>query len=182
MGPDPGVSFSPICKAFDRDSFDCGNQVLNEYLSTVALRHQLQGYNRTFIMHSEGASRVLGYFSLCSAISSYGSFPPEFLKRYPKAGPLPCTLLTKLAIDRSLQGRGLGHYLMHQALCTALHSSYLVASVMLLVDAIDEPAKRFYEHFGMVSLVGNPMRLFLPMKTIEEASMTSPKSRYDLHI
>jgi hypothetical protein len=36
-----------------------------------------------------------------------------------------------------------------------------------VVDAKDDAAKRFYEHFGFLSLPETPNRLFMPTKTIE---------------
>jgi len=38
----------------------------------------------------------------------------------------------------------------------------------VIVDAKDEAAKRFYEHFEFVPLPDTPRRLFLPMRTIEK--------------
>jgi hypothetical protein len=39
----------------------------------------------------------------------------------------------------------------------------------VFVDAKDQKAKRFYEHFGFGSLPSNELELFLPVKTIQDA-------------
>jgi hypothetical protein len=54
------------------------------------------------------------------------------------------------------------------ALYRCLQQSSQVASAAVVVDAKDESAKRFYEHFEFMPLPGIPNRLFLPMQTIDD--------------
>ena len=72
-----------------------------------------------------------------------------------------------MAISERFREQGLGEFLLLDALYRCLQQSKLVASAAVVVDAKDEAAKRFYEHFGFLSLPETPNRLFLPIKTIE---------------
>ncbi len=72
-------------------------------------------------------------------------------------------------MDRSAQGAGLGGELLRHALHRAVDLSQEVGTCVVLVDALDEDAKRFYERYGFVSLVDLPLSLVLPMETIVEA-------------
>ncbi len=81
---------------------------------------------------------------------------------------IPAILMARLAVDQSVQGRGLGRSMF----CDALRRTWTVmndgpAPVRLfVVDAKDEEAKRFYERFDMVASPHNPMRLFLLYKDL----------------
>lgn len=85
-----------------------------------------------------------------------------YLPKYPL---LPATLLGRLAIDQSYQKQGWGDCL----LMDALYRSYLneIASIAVVVDALDEGAVSFYEHYQFIRFPERPHRLFLPMKTIQ---------------
>jgi hypothetical protein len=72
-----------------------------------------------------------------------------------------------LASFLAASGQKLGEFLLLDALHRCLRTSREVASVAVVVDAKDEAAQRFYEHFEFISLPDIPGRLFLPMRTIE---------------
>jgi predicted GNAT family N-acyltransferase len=94
--------------------------------------------------------------------------PDDIAKKLPKYPEVPATLLGRLAIDRNFRGQKLGEFLLLDPLYRCLQQSRHVASAAVVVDAKDEAARQFYEHFEFVSLPDNPGRLFLPMKTIEQ--------------
>jgi len=88
-------------------------------------------------------------------------------RRLPKYPEVPATLIGRLAISEKFRGQRLGEFLLLDALHRALEQSRQVASAAVIVDAKDESARRFYEHFDFLSLPGTPNHLFLPMRTIE---------------
>jgi len=77
-------------------------------------------------------------------------------------------MLGRLAVDEHHRGRGLGEYLLVHALHRALTVSREVASLAVIVDAIDESARAFYEHFEFLPFPDQPRRLFLPMASVAE--------------
>jgi predicted GNAT family N-acyltransferase len=86
------------------------------------------------------------------------------LPRYPQ---VPVALLGRLAVDTKQKGTGLGELLLMDALRQSLLGAQKIGAMAVIVDAIDEKAKKFYQHFDFISLADQPMRLLLPMKTIE---------------
>ena len=121
-------------------------------------------------MHSQDSTKIIGYYSLCSYSCAAVEFPDNTLKGFPRSGSIPCTLLTKLAIDLEYCGRGYGKELLTAALQQVLDSSKRIASVMILVDTNDEEARGFYEHYGFSRLPTQPFKLFLPISTLEMAT------------
>lgn len=84
------------------------------------------------------------------------------LSRYDK---LPATLFGRLARSKEFKRRGLGELLLMGALKRALEHSRNIASVAVVVDAIDENAHAFYRSYGFMEIPNHPNRLFMPMKT-----------------
>jgi len=93
--------------------------------------------------------------------------PEKLRKRLSRYPAYPATLIGRLAVDRRYAGQGFGRDLVLDALTRAFEVTPTVASLALVVDAIDEEAQRFYEHYGFVLLdIPGQRRLFLPMKTV----------------
>jgi GNAT superfamily N-acetyltransferase len=68
-------------------------------------------------------------------------------------------------VSTQFQGRGIGSILLARALAKAYENAAVVGSSMVVVDAIDEKAARFYQAHGFIPLPES-MRLILPMRTI----------------
>ena len=113
-----------------------------------------------------GAIPIAGYYTLSALSVIAGVLPPEVAKRLPRRQSIPITLLGRLAVDESEQGHGLGEFLLMDALARSLKSSAEVASMAVVVDAIDGDARRFYEHFEFIGLPDDARRLFIPMEVI----------------
>jgi GNAT superfamily N-acetyltransferase len=75
-------------------------------------------------------------------------------------------LVGKLAVDRSMQGKGLGEELLVDALKRAVSLSMEVGIFAVRVDALNDKAKSFYLRYGFIPFQDQEQSLFLPMKTI----------------
>lgn len=151
-----------------RDEFDCGEEALNGYLRRYARQNHERNIARTFVA-ADTHARVLGYYSLASASIEFESLPAAFAKRVPKY-PIPAVRIARLAVDRSMKGKGLGGKLLADALRRVLTASSEVAVKVVLVDAKNEAAVAFYRHYGFMELIDAPMTLFLPIETVIAAA------------
>jgi GNAT superfamily N-acetyltransferase len=157
----------PIGRSHDRESFDCGEQALNEFLRLHARRNHDVGVSKTFAAVSDADNRtVLGYYTLSPASVAYAR-TPEFIRRKLPRYDVPGFRLARLAVDRQFQGQGLGAKLLASAARRCLRAAIEVGGVVLLIDAKDEKAAKWYRRFGAVSLDGSPLTLMLPLKTVE---------------
>jgi predicted GNAT family N-acyltransferase len=75
----------------------------------------------------------------------------------------------RLAVDRRYRGQKLGEMLLMDALHRAVNLFHQVGIFAVIVDAKDEPAERFYEHFGFKRFVDRPTSLFLPIGNVVKA-------------
>jgi predicted N-acetyltransferase YhbS len=83
---------------------------------------------------------------------------------------VPVVLLARLAVDLSGHGRGLGSFLLRDAMSRSLELSERLGIHAVVVDALDTQSKTFYERFGFMPLTNDKMRLFLPLSTIRAAA------------
>ena len=65
--------------------------------------------------------------------------------------PIPAILLARLALSSELLGAGLGGILLHDALYRAVAASQQAGGRYVVVDAIDDNAREFYEHYGFTA-------------------------------
>ena len=163
-------SVEPLTKSHDRDHFDCGTEPLNLYLRQTARQHATRGISRTFVLVDEDAPTprpILGFFSLNLCQVKSESLSAEEAKKLPR--DIPAVRLGRLAVAKSSHGRGLGRILLIAAMKKFIEIFRTAGGIGLFVDAKDEKAKCFYEHFGFVGLPSNELSLFLPVATIQEA-------------
>src|SRR5690606_14958306 len=119
-----------------------------------------------FVLTVAPALQVLGYYTLSASLVNANELPDTLAKKLPRYPQLPVTLLGRLAVDQSMKGRGVGQFLLMDALHRSLEAAANIAAMAVVVDAKDEAAEAFYRHFSFLPLHEQPRRLFLPMKTV----------------
>jgi ribosomal protein S18 acetylase RimI-like enzyme len=163
------LKIEPLSPAHDRETFDCGSEPLNNFLKQIARQHAERGISRTFVMVDEDAPEpkpILGFFSLTVCEVKRDSFPAEMAKRLPRE--IPALRLGRLAVAKTEHRRGFGKLLLWEALRRFMEIFDRAGGVGLFVDAKNDEAKLYYERFGFVSVPGNELKLFLPLKTIRD--------------
>lgn len=156
----------PLGKQHDRDGFQCGVESLDAYLKTQASQDMRRKANAVFVLTPEGAHiRIAGYFTLCAYGVSPGAVPEAAQKYIPRYPVVSATLLGRLAVSTEIQGHGVGSILLARALAKAYEDAAVIGSSMVVVDAIDEKAAKFYQAHGFIPLPES-MRLVLPTRTI----------------
>lgn len=158
----------PLGENHDRKAFSSGSQPLDSYFRTQARQNIEKKVAATFVLRDTETNRIGGFYSLSSTAVPLDKFPSEIAKKLPKYPLIPATLLARLAIDSAYRGQGLGEFLLLHALEKSLEHSQQVASAAVVVDAKDEVGRSFYLKHHFLELPDQPMRLFLPMKTIEK--------------
>jgi GNAT superfamily N-acetyltransferase len=163
---DSRFRLEPLAKQHNRKEFTCGTLGLDSYLKAYASQDMRRKANATFVLVPENVpNKITGYFTLCAFGISPGTVPEaaqKFISRYPLVS---ATLIGRLAISSDHQWHGLGSILLAQALKKAFDNTAIVGCSMVVVDAIDEKAVRFYQAHGFLKLPES-MRLILPMQSI----------------
>jgi GNAT superfamily N-acetyltransferase len=146
-------------------AFDSGVPVLDDWLKRRALVNEELGASRTYVVTAGG--RVVGYYALATGGVARAAVTGRVRRNMPD--PVPVMVLGRLAVDRAYQGRGLGEGLLRDAVLRTLQAAQLGGIRAILVHAISEEAKRFYERHGFVASPIDPMTLMIAVVDAENA-------------
>lgn len=166
----PRWTVSRLNRSHDRSGFDCGQATLNEWLRERAGQFDRRDLSRTFVATHSGQNQVVGYYALSSHRVVYDVLPVAEAKGLPKLD-MPVVLLGRLAVDRGVQGQGLGAFLLVDALRRSLQASQQLGIRAVEVDAIDGSAREFYLKFGFRPLLDDPRHLMMPMHEIRKLKL-----------
>jgi GNAT superfamily N-acetyltransferase len=148
----------PLAATHILDDFACGEASLDEWLKRRALINQLSGASRTFVV-TDHESRVYGYYAMAAGAVSHQAATGSVRRNMPD--PVPVMVLARLAVDRRAQGIKLGASLLRDAVARAVSVSQNAGVRALLVHAIHDRAKQFYEHYGFQESPQHQMTLML---------------------
>ena len=160
---------APIGKQHDRAAFDCGDPDLNRYLQKFARQNHESGGAKCFIAApSDKPARIVGFYTLSPA-SIECSRTPAIAKKGLTRYDVPVFRLGRLAIDKPVQGQGLGGALLLRAADRCIRVAQDVGGVALIIDAKTDRAARWYESFGALRMSDAPLSLVLPLATAADA-------------
>lgn len=147
----------------DLSEFACGKPEMDRWLVRHALTNQALGATRTYVTCA--GEVVRGYFSLAPASIEFERVPDRIKKRLGRY-PVPVILLARLAVDRTCQGMRVGESLLLEALKRSLQAASTIGGVAVLVHALDDDVKAFYERYDFEPSPSNTHHLLLTMKDI----------------
>lgn len=148
----------PLAVSHLVDDFECGESILDDWLKRRAMSNQLSGASRTFVVADQD-HHVYGYYAMAAGAVSHQLATSPIKRNMPD--PVPVMVLGRLAVDRRAQGMHLGASLLQDAVNRAIAVSQNAGVRALLVHALHDQAKRFYEHYGFQVSPVHPMTLML---------------------
>lgn len=155
---------APLTATHLLGEFGCGEASLDEWLKRRALANQQSGASRTFVVADQDA-RVYGYYAMAAGAVSHQEATSGVRRNM--LAPIPVLVLARLAVDQRAQGVKLGAGLLQDAVNRAVVVSHNAGVRALLVHALDERAKQFYEHYGFQESPQHPMTLMLCLNTMK---------------
>jgi len=148
----------PLTLEHHLQSFACGEPVLDEWLKRRAVANQISGASRTFVA-VDNPHQVVGYYALAAGAVSHSEASRSIRQNMPD--PVPVMVLARLAADSQAQGIKLGAGLLQDALERCVLISQHTGVRAMLVHALNDRARQFYEHYGFKASPVNPMTLML---------------------
>jgi predicted GNAT family N-acyltransferase len=156
----------PLGKKHNRAAFCCGVDKLDNYFQKHAGQDARKRMAAPFVLVEKSYGNIAGFYTLSSTSIKLEELPIEITKKLPKYPLLPATLLGRLAVDQNHRQKGLGEMLLIDALYRSLQSE--IATLAVVVEAKDDQARSFYEHYQFSRFPDYSHRLFLMMDTIEK--------------
>jgi GNAT superfamily N-acetyltransferase len=149
----------------DVSEFSCGDADLDDWLRRHAHTARGQG-TRTYVVVDD-AGVVVGYFAIAPHLLARNDASVRLARGAPDR--IPAILLAKLALDSSVQGRGLGSELLVVALGVIVAAAKRAGGRIVLVDATSDDAREFYERHDFERLPGHTHRLFMKLSSVANA-------------
>lgn len=150
----------PITEHHDRESFTCGEQEVNDFLRSDALKGN-DGYTWV-VVPERGSRQIIAFYTIdpdpIIAIQDdeYGEYPVDLV------------FLQMLGVDEAYKGQGIGTRLLMRIIKQILFiaSAYSVSG--LLLTALNQNAKDWYlrRNLGFQEVIPGSMKLLLPVATM----------------
>lgn len=158
-----------IARSHNRKDFDCGVVEMNTFLQRFARQGHEQNAVKTYCAIADDApNRILGYYSLAPASVEHDAVPVAMTKGMARHN-VPGFLLARLAVDKSVAGRGLGGQLLLAAALRSIRVTAEVGGVLMIIDAMSDRAARWYASYGAEPLKNRALTLAVPLATFAEA-------------
>jgi GNAT superfamily N-acetyltransferase len=154
-----------ISAEHDLSSFRSGVTILDDWLKRRALANEQAGASRTYVVCA-GNKRVVGYYALANGGVAAEAATGRARRNMPD--PVPVMVLGRLAVDETYQGSGVGRGLLRDAILRTVQAAEIGGIRAMLVHAISEEAKRFYEKCGFSVSPLDPMTLMITMADAEK--------------
>ncbi|MGB7414957.1 MAG: GNAT family N-acetyltransferase [Thermosynechococcaceae cyanobacterium] len=139
------------------ERFDSGNEPLNHWLKKRTLKNEGAGASRTYV--SCHKQQVIAYYSLATGAVAQTTATGGVRRNMPD--PIPVMLIGRLAVDQNWQGQGLGKAMLQNAVLKILQAAEIAGIRAILIHAISEEAKQFYEQYGFIASPLEPMTLMI---------------------
>ncbi|ESY67738.1 GNAT family N-acetyltransferase [Mesorhizobium opportunistum] len=154
-----------IAKRHNRNSFDCGDTHMNDFLRRFARQSHEQNAAKTFCAVDDAApERILGFYTIAPSAVAHENVPAAMTKglaRHEVSG----FKLARLATDLTAAGNGLGGQLLAAAALRCLRLASEGGGILLIIDAKSERAATWYASYGAERLQGSDLTLAMPLAT-----------------
>ncbi|MGC5050421.1 GNAT family N-acetyltransferase [Micromonospora sp. DT48] len=164
-------SVEPLSAMHVVTGFDCGSPAQSVWLAEHALQAHRAGLSRVYVVADTDHPdrRVIGYYALAAGSVAPADASPRLRQgagRYHQ----PVVILTRLGVDRSVQGAGLGRALVVDALRRIAAAAEVIGVRAVLIHCETDAARDFYLRLAKFeSSPTDPMHLLLLMKDLRRA-------------
>ncbi len=155
----------------NRKQFDCGDNILNEWLWHRAEKNHTNGASRCYVTCNDNQD-IIGFYCLSAGAVARNDVHKKLQRNMPD--PLPVIVMGRLAVDKHYHNQGIGKALLKDAIIRTLHVAEQTGVVALLVHVLSDSAKQFYISCGFIQSPLNPMTLCLPCITAQQALEMNP--------
>lgn len=153
----------PLTDHHNIEAFTSGVESLDTWLKRRALKNQVTGASRTFVVCN--GQRVVAYYALASSAVAVSETLGRFRRNMPD--PIPVVVLGRLAVDQSFQGKGLGRALVRDAGYRVIQAADAIGIRGMVVHALSTEAKAFYEAVGLEPSPLDPMTMMITLADLK---------------
>lgn len=173
--PTPPFCIEPFdASRHDRTGFRCGIASVDNYFRKTANKLAQADNVRLYVM-TAADDALIGFYAINAHAVDYRDLPEKFARARPAHGWIPAAYIAMIGRDRRYAGQGFGGDLLVDTLRRIQRAAVPLGIAVVMLDVLDcgDPGrvvrrKALYQSYGFLPLPSNPLRLFLPMKTVSE--------------
>ncbi len=151
----------------NRKEFDCGVNELNNFLKLTANQQSNKDNSRTYVIEDKNdKSIIIGFYTLTMIGVELNLFAKKLEKKHNSNTSVG--LVARLAVSKRYKNRGVGSWLVVDALLKLLNASEIVGFSLIVVDAKDGK-KSFYEKFGFQSFKDEKNKMYISVADIRKS-------------
>ena len=154
----------PLSIQHQTKQFSCGVESLDAWLKRRALKNQVQGASRTYVVCQ--GDRVMAYYAIASGVVTCNEATGRLRRNMPD--PIPVVVLGRLGVDSTVRGQGLGRALVRDAAMRILQAADVIGIRGVTVQALSDDAKVFYEHMGFEASPIAPNLLMITLADLQK--------------
>jgi GNAT superfamily N-acetyltransferase len=160
----------PLAPDQDTRSFDCGSEEQTTWLRRHGLQAHQSDTAKVYVVCLAGARSVIAYYALAAGSIEHAEAPPRLTKGV-GGYPVPVVILTRLGVDVTERGRGLGSALVRDAFLQVASIADRVGVRALLIHAETPAAAAFYNGIdpGFEASPTDPLHVALLIKDLRRA-------------
>lgn len=165
------LAIEPLDSArHDRTGFSCGVERIDNFLKITASKYLKSDSGRIYVAVEVAKRRLAGFYALGPHAIDASSLDAKLRRRAPGLDRIACFLLSMIATDVSVRGKGLGGFLLADALKRCLRASDEIGGRFIVLDALNEDAARLYARYGFTPLASDPHRMLLGIAKLRASS------------
>ncbi len=144
--------------------FDCGIEELDQWLVKKALKSHARGNSRVYVVNDSDTGRTVGYYAIAMGSVQRDAALKSLSRNSPQA--IPMVILARLAVDSQYKEQGIGSGLLKDCILRSVQAMSAVGAAGILVHAINDDARKFYEKHGFKESPINEFTLMLKASDI----------------
>jgi GNAT superfamily N-acetyltransferase len=157
----------PITDAHDLSQFNSGEPALDDWLRRRALKNEACGASRTFVVSSGTKKQVAAYYCLAAGAVAHAAVAGRVRRNMPD--PVPVMVIGRLVVDQNFQSHGLGRGMLRDAILRTMQAADIAGIRAVLVHAISDEARKFYDRCGFRPSAIDPMTLMITLAEAKSA-------------
>ena len=151
----------------DISNFCCGEHALDDWLKKRAIKSQARSHTKVYVVSDANTDQVIGYYAIAMGSVQRENTIASFRRNAPNS--IPVLVIARLAVHIDYQGYAVGAGLLKDCIIRSVKAMSIVGGAGILVHAINESAKMFYQKFGFTESPINAMTLMARIVDIKKS-------------
>ncbi|MCP1246744.1 GNAT family N-acetyltransferase [Acetobacter cerevisiae] len=164
----------PLSRQVLREGFSCGREKIDNFFLKSALEKHNKNQVKVHVAvinQDDDIKKSIGFYSVCVRTIGCSKFIQKIKRLFKAYGGVPVVYLSMIGVTEEYSGRGVGSFLLADALDRSLRASKDIGIHGVALDAATDELVAFYSRFGFKLLQNakGERTMFISCAQIEDA-------------